>query len=556
MSERLLAQRYRLVDTIGRGGMGTVWLGHDELLDRSVAVKEVRIAEGLPPDERDRLVERTMREARICAQLNHPAIVTVHDVVRVDERPWVVMELIEGRGLDSIVAEQGPLTPARAADVGAQAASALRRAHEAGVLHRDIKPANIMIDDEDQVVLTDFGIATQQGESGLTQAGVIGTPGYLAPEQLQQDQVGPAADLWALGATLYYLVEGRPAYRRETAAATAMAPLTTDPDPPQRAGSLWPLLEQLLSRDPTARPDVSTLESRLRAVGSDPGAVAAHESPDTAPGAAPPPEAAHRAAPPHDSDPRPAEALPGPAPHPGPAQHAPPPHWAPPAAEKSGAGSSTGRIVALVTAGVLVVAILGIVGVLLVTQVVGTGGDDPAQVAAEDANAAGDNDDTADTNETASERGVVAGADPVPECADVDGEVLARHIPDLEQQDDEFLDDPQGDGRYCEWESAPTTQEADGFASVLMLDNRDGPEAAATELDLDAQEFGGTPVEGIGDRAQRWYDEDNNVGCLGTATGRLYVRTCYDAARSSTDASSIRAEEAMDTAQEITENIL
>jgi eukaryotic-like serine/threonine-protein kinase len=244
--------------------MGTVWLGHDELLDRRVAVKEVRVAEGLSPQERDAVLERQLREARICARLNHPSIVTVHDVIQQDDRPWVVMELIEGRGLDAVVRDEGPLELEQVADVGYQALDALGHAHAAGVLHRDIKPSNIMLTADGGIIITDFGIATLEGEVRLTQeGGVIGSPGYLAPEQVQGEDATSASDVWALGATLYFLAEGRPAFQRGTAAATALAPVTSDPDPPERSLPLWPLLSEMLERNAEARPSVGDAQSRL-----------------------------------------------------------------------------------------------------------------------------------------------------------------------------------------------------------------------------------------------------------------------------------------------------
>jgi eukaryotic-like serine/threonine-protein kinase len=157
---RLVADRYELLEQLGSGGMGTVWRGRDRVLGRDVAVKEVRFPPGLPEAERDALYERTRREARSAARLHHPNVVTVYDVVEEDGAPFIVMELVAARTLSDVVREDGPLTPARAAQVGLGVLSALSAAHEAGILHRDVKPSNVLLTDSGRVVLTDFGIAT------------------------------------------------------------------------------------------------------------------------------------------------------------------------------------------------------------------------------------------------------------------------------------------------------------------------------------------------------------------------------------------------------------
>src|SRR5919198_3521660 len=251
---RLVGGRYRLTAVVGRGGMGTVWRAHDELLDRDVAVKEVLLPPGLEPNERDILYQRTFREARASARLSHPGVVTVHDVVREDGRPWIIMEFVRARPLQEIIDQDGPLPPRRVAEIGHQLLEALNHAHSAGILHRDVKPSNVLITDDGRAVLTDFGIAQMPGEVTLPQTGlVMGSPAYIAPERAQGDKAVPASDLWALGATLYTAVEGRSPYERGDAMAALAATLTEDPPPPRRAGRLGPIIQGLLVRDPARR---------------------------------------------------------------------------------------------------------------------------------------------------------------------------------------------------------------------------------------------------------------------------------------------------------------
>ncbi|MFD0855344.1 serine/threonine-protein kinase, partial [Actinomadura adrarensis] len=169
---RLLANRYRLDAVVGRGGMGTVWRAYDVMLDREVAVKEVELPPGLTREEREVLYERTFREARASARLNHPGVVTVHDVVEESDRPWIVMELVNARSLQDLL-EEGPLEHQRVAQIGLQMLAALRHAHEKGILHRDVKPSNVLITDAGRVVLTDFGIAQVEGDATLTQTGLV-----------------------------------------------------------------------------------------------------------------------------------------------------------------------------------------------------------------------------------------------------------------------------------------------------------------------------------------------------------------------------------------------
>jgi hypothetical protein len=255
VSHELIAGRYRLVRQLGAGGMGRVWLARDEMLHRDVAIKEVSPPDGLTDEEYAELRERTLREARTTARLNHPHVVQIYDVIQTEPWPWIVMEYVRSRSLHQIIKQNGPLTPARVAQIGLAVLSALRAAHAAGVLHRDVKPANVLLSDDGRVVLTDFGLAIFEGvESAVTRPGlVLGTALYVAPERARDGTSSPEADLWSLGATLYAAVEGRSPYARPTTLATLTALATEPPDPARKAGPLRTVLTGLLRRNPRAR---------------------------------------------------------------------------------------------------------------------------------------------------------------------------------------------------------------------------------------------------------------------------------------------------------------
>ncbi|MEU5987870.1 serine/threonine-protein kinase [Spirillospora sp. NPDC047418] len=264
---RTLAGRYRLVQRLGAGGMGVVWRARDELIGRDVAVKELLLPDHLSAEQRDHAAQRALREARAAALLQHRSIVTVHDVVMDEGRPCIVMDLLPGRSLDTILADEGPLPPDRVARIGLEIVGALRAAHAQGILHRDVKPANIFLREDGAAVLTDFGIAALEGEATLTRPGsLIGSPSYMAPERARHDNGGPASDLWSLGATLYALTEGRSPFARSTVMGTLGAVLADEPDPPRAAGPLAPLLERLLVKDPVARLGAEAAEPYLRAL--------------------------------------------------------------------------------------------------------------------------------------------------------------------------------------------------------------------------------------------------------------------------------------------------
>jgi serine/threonine protein kinase len=244
--------------------MGRVWEARDELLGRDVAIKEIS-PDGLSAAELGDLRERANREARAIAQVSHPNVVRIFDVVTEGSAPWIVMELVRSRSLLDVVNDEGPMPPERVARIGLDVLGALQAAHRAGILHRDVKPANVLIADDGRVVLTDFGLATLAGDSTMTRTGVVlGSPSYLAPERALDEPARPGSDLWSLGATLFAAVEGRPPYVKSSPMAT-LAALMVDPPPvSQRAGVLGPALEALLRKDPSERAYADEAERLLR----------------------------------------------------------------------------------------------------------------------------------------------------------------------------------------------------------------------------------------------------------------------------------------------------
>lgn len=265
---RLLAGRYRLGGVLGRGGMGTVWRAMDETLGRTVAVKELRFPSSIDEDEKRRLITRTLREAKAIARIRNNAAVTVFDVVHEDDRPWIVMELVEGKSLAEVIREDGVLEPRRAAEVGLAILDVLRAAHREGILHRDVKPSNVLIDKHDgRVVLTDFGIAQVEGDPSITSTGMlVGAPSYISPERARGHKPGPAADLWSLGGLLYAAVEGVPPYDKGSAIATLTAVMTEPVPQPKRAGALKDVIFGLLTKDPERRLDDAGARAMLNRV--------------------------------------------------------------------------------------------------------------------------------------------------------------------------------------------------------------------------------------------------------------------------------------------------
>ncbi|MFE4048477.1 protein kinase [Streptomyces sp. YIM B13518] len=264
MQGSLVAGRYRLGESIGSGGMGRVWRAHDEVLHRAVAIKELTAALYVSDSEQAMLLARTRAEARAAARINHSAVVTVHDVLEHDGRPWIVMELVEGHSLADAVKERERVEPREAARIGMWVLRALRAAHAAGVLHRDVKPGNVLLGRDGRVLLTDFGIAQIDGDTAITRTGeVVGSVDYLAPERVRGHDPGPSSDLWALGATLYTAVEGRSPFRRTSPLTTMQAVVEEEAEEPRHAGPLAPVISALLHKDPAVRPDADRAEQML-----------------------------------------------------------------------------------------------------------------------------------------------------------------------------------------------------------------------------------------------------------------------------------------------------
>ncbi|MFI5842119.1 protein kinase [Catenuloplanes sp. NPDC051500] len=277
----MIAGRYRLGEEIGSGGMGRVWLAHDERLDRDVAIKEIVLQTG---SEEDAAVarRRTLREARAAARLNHPGVVAVYDVFEADGKPWIVMEHVPSRSLKEVVQQDGPLEDRQAAVIGLQILEALEAAHRAGVQHRDVKPANVLITEDGRVVLTDFGIATIEGDALVTSSGQLHVSlDYMAPERAQEGQATDASDLWSLGATLYDAVEGHAPFHRASAVGTLTAIAVDPPDTMERPTSLAPVIAGLLQKDPGKRLSSAEAGKLLQAVadGKAPRAVATPAAP-------------------------------------------------------------------------------------------------------------------------------------------------------------------------------------------------------------------------------------------------------------------------------------
>ncbi|GAA0553220.1 WD40 repeat domain-containing serine/threonine protein kinase [Actinomadura livida] len=322
----LLAGRYRLLTLIGRGGMGAVWRAWDSELGRTVAVKELRLPEHVGADERRVCYARMDREARAAGRLRHPGIITVHDRVSgEDGRPWIVMEFVEGGSLQDLLADEKRLPVGRVARIGAQMLAALRLAHRHGIVHRDVKPANVLLEG-DRVVLTDFGIAALDGDVTLTRSGaIIGTPAFMAPEQVRGKAATPESDLWSLGATLFAAVEGGPPFTGTSPGSVFVAIATEDPAPCVHAGPLGEVLTGLLRKDPAERLTADRAEELLTALAAEP---------------APAPPTDDRAAAQPGPPPRPVPHVQTPPPGPPP-QPAPPGNWAGPT--RRGAPSPSAR---------------------------------------------------------------------------------------------------------------------------------------------------------------------------------------------------------------------
>ncbi|GLW10603.1 hypothetical protein Misp01_57310 [Microtetraspora sp. NBRC 13810] len=251
--------------------MGVVWRAHDQLLHRPVAVKQVQLRNAYAPPERAAALRRTLREARLAAQLNHPGVITVHDVVEEDGLPWIVMELVRGRSLGHAI-QDGPLPEAAVAAIGTWVLEALSTAHAAGIVHRDVKPANILITGE-RVVLTDFGLSVPATHAANpTGSGrLVGTPAYLAPERIQGESASAASDLWAVGVTLYQAAEGHQPFARDDLPAVLSAILHQDPPPPRRLNRLAPLVTGLTRKQRSERWSAADALAYLNRLSRGPG---------------------------------------------------------------------------------------------------------------------------------------------------------------------------------------------------------------------------------------------------------------------------------------------
>ena len=264
-----IGNRYRLDQRIGAGAMGAVWRGTDELLNRTVAVKEL-LAAAEPPtaagvDALEESRQRLMREGRIGARLQHPHVISMFDVVVHEDRPWLVMEYLPSKSLAAMLTEKGPLEPRVVAEIGRQVADGLAAAHAAGVVHRDVKPGNVLIAEDGRVKLTDFGVSRAVDDVQLTRTGLIaGTPAFLSPEVARGQEPTAASDVFALGATLYAAVEGHPPFGLDDNAYALLHKVATGAvDPPQQAGPLTALVMRLLSDDPKERPTASQARDAL-----------------------------------------------------------------------------------------------------------------------------------------------------------------------------------------------------------------------------------------------------------------------------------------------------
>ncbi|MFI8949268.1 serine/threonine-protein kinase [Streptomyces sp. NPDC053750] len=263
---RVIAGRYRLHERLGRGGMGIVWRATDQLLARQVAVKALPVGETLSAAEGRRRRERTLREARAVAQLSHPHVIVVHDVVEDDERAYMVMELVDGGSLADRVLSHGPVDATEAARIGIALLDALRTAHAAGMLHRDVKPSNVLVAEDGRVVLTDFGVAQVAGATTLTETGsFVGSPEYTAPERMSGAGTGPESDLWSLGVLLCAILSGASPFHRDSLGGVLHAVVTEEIRPPAEAGPILPVVRGLLERDPLRRLDAAEAERMLRA---------------------------------------------------------------------------------------------------------------------------------------------------------------------------------------------------------------------------------------------------------------------------------------------------
>ncbi|MGH2826053.1 MAG: serine/threonine-protein kinase [Actinomycetota bacterium] len=264
VSARQVANRYTLDSQLGKGGMGVVWSATDMLLQRPVAIKQVKLPPSIPIADRDAMKARSTREARAAAQLNHPSVVTIFDVVEEDGMTWIVMELVRAPSLSATVRDEGTLDSRAAARIGLDVLDGLEAAHSKGIVHRDVKPGNVMVTADGRAKLADFGIASLKGDPKITTTGMImGSPSFMAPEQAIGREAGPATDLWSLGATLYFATEGTPPFDKGQPIPTLTAVVHEDAPAPRGAGALGLVIAALMSKEAADRPEVEEARAML-----------------------------------------------------------------------------------------------------------------------------------------------------------------------------------------------------------------------------------------------------------------------------------------------------
>jgi eukaryotic-like serine/threonine-protein kinase len=290
----LIGGRYRLIERIGAGGMGSVWEAWDERLHRRVALKQLHPQPGLTAADAHLASKRAMREARITARLHHANAVPVYDAVDHDGMPCLIMQYLPSTSLQNLLTERGTLSIAEVARIGSEVAAALAAAHEVGIVHRDVKPGNVLIDSEGSAKLTDFGISHAMGDVTLTSTGMVtGTPAFLAPEVARGIESGFASDVFSLGATLYAAIEGTPPFGPgDNPMAVLHRVASGQVNPPQRSGQLTPVLTAMLAADPASRPSMAQAAKALAAVhvaATDPASTGPTRRMVAAPPKAPPP---------------------------------------------------------------------------------------------------------------------------------------------------------------------------------------------------------------------------------------------------------------------------
>jgi len=255
----LLGERYRIVARLGAGAFGEVYRAHDSVLGRDVAVKRIKLDAFVEPAALEDVKQRFSREAQVAARLRHPNIVITHDIVQTPAMSFIVMELVEGRTLQALLAERGRLPLGETIGLVAQVAAALDHAHASGVVHRDVKPANIMIEPGGQLKVMDFGIAKLETGANLTSTGsIMGTPNYMSPEQAKGLRVDGRSDLFSLGCVLYECLTGAKPFQGESVSVILVKILTEEPPPVDLAAAGLPaeigaVLRRAVAKDPAAR---------------------------------------------------------------------------------------------------------------------------------------------------------------------------------------------------------------------------------------------------------------------------------------------------------------